>query len=112
MPLFEYECKACGHQFMQLILKAEEEKKLACPECSKKRLKKLISRCAYHQSEADRLAGFDDSRPQGLEFYKDSRNVGLKAQKMAQKAGVDLGDQFQETLEKARTGKILDDYEK
>jgi hypothetical protein len=40
---------------------------------------------------------------------KDSRNVGLWAKKRAQDMGVDLGSSFDETVEKARTGKILDE---
>jgi len=42
-------------------------------------------------------------------FYRDSRNVGLWAKKRAKEMGVDLGSQFEETVEKARSGKILDD---
>lgn len=111
MPIYEYECRACSKQFTVLILKVSEEDGLACPECSGTELLKLISRCAYHMSEGGRLATYDEKKKHGLDFYKDSRNIGLHAQKMANKMGVDLGEQFQNTLERARSGKILDDYE-
>ena len=68
-----------------------------------------MSRFAYHRSEASRLAEFDPKARRDPEFYKDSRNVGLWAKKRARDMGVDLGSQFEETVEKARTGKILDE---
>jgi hypothetical protein len=58
------------------------------------------------------LANFDTSRPKGNDFYKDSRNVGLWAKKRMRELGVDLGPKMDEIVERGRTGKILDDYEK
>jgi hypothetical protein len=72
-------------------------------------LTRLLSRFAYHQGETSRLNDFDTSVPRDESFYRDSRNVGLWAKKRAKEMGVDLGSQFDETVEKARSGKILDD---
>jgi hypothetical protein len=72
-------------------------------------MQRVMSRFAHHRSEASRLAAIDPSAPSGSDYYKDSRNVGLWAKKRAQELGVDLGSQFEETVEKARTGKILDE---
>ena len=55
------------------------------------------------------MAEFDASASSHPDFYKDSRNIGLWAKKRAQDMGVDLGPSFEETVEKARTGKILDE---
>jgi hypothetical protein len=55
------------------------------------------------------MAEFDPKAPKGNSFYNDDRNVGLWAQKRLNQLGVDLGPKFDETLEKARSGKILDD---
>ena len=47
MPIYEYECSACGHQF-------EEWQKISdppirkCPECGKRKVQKLISRNSFH----------------------------------------------------------------
>ncbi len=46
MPLYEYECCRCGTRFEALIQIAErerEEKKLACPQCSRHELRRLLS---------------------------------------------------------------------
>ncbi|MBW1850257.1 MAG: zinc ribbon domain-containing protein [Deltaproteobacteria bacterium] len=113
MPIYEYQCLACEKEFQRLVLKKEEEKDLPCPECGGFKIKRLISRVAYHASESGRLSAFDPSARQTDSFYSDSRNIGLSAQKRAQEMGVDLGEGFNEKLEKLRTdpGSVLKDNE-
>ncbi|MBW2095614.1 MAG: zinc ribbon domain-containing protein [Deltaproteobacteria bacterium] len=113
MPIYEYKCQGCGNTFQQLIFHKEEEAALCCPDCGGKQLRRLISRVAYHVSEADRLAEFNPGARQGDSFYKDSRNIGLQAKKRAQQMGVDLGSGFEEKLEKLRTdpGSVMKDSE-
>jgi len=47
MPLYEYECQACGHHL-------EEQQKMAdaalvtCPKCGKDELQRLISATSFH----------------------------------------------------------------
>jgi hypothetical protein len=65
-----------------------------------------------HQTEESRLASFDPSKPRGEDFYRDSRNVGLWTKKRMKEMGVDLGPKLDEIVEKGRTGKILEDYNK
>ena len=45
MPLYEYECKKCGSCFEELVFNSSE--KVACPECSSKRVSRLMSKCAF-----------------------------------------------------------------
>jgi hypothetical protein len=66
-----------------------------------------MSSFAVVESESARLSNFDTGRPRGESFYRDSRNVGLWAKKRAKEMGVDLGSKFDETVEKARTGKLI-----
>ena len=73
-------------------------------------MSRVISRVTYHRAEGDRLNEFDTRKPQGEEFYKDSRNIGLWAKKRAKELGADLGEKFDEVVESARTGKILEKY--
>lgn len=110
MPIYEYHCEACGRDQSVLFLSIQEASSSPrCQYCSTRRLTRLLSRFAYHQTEGARLQEFDTSAPRNESFYKDSRNVGLWAKKRAKDLGVDLGSQFEETVEKARSGKILDD---
>jgi putative FmdB family regulatory protein len=42
MPIYEYECGACGHQ-LEVIQKLSDEPLRICPTCGKEALKKLLS---------------------------------------------------------------------
>ena len=46
MPIYEYECKACGHRF-EAIQKISDDVLTECPECNKPELKKLISAAGF-----------------------------------------------------------------
>ncbi len=109
MPIYEYRCEVCSRLTAQLIFKPAEATLPACRACGSARTRRVLSGFAYHRSEASRLAEFDASASNHPDFYKDSRNVGLWAKKRAQDMGVDLGPSFEETVEKARTGTILDE---
>ena len=41
MPTYDYVCEACQHQF-ELFQSIKEEPKKQCPECGKKKLRRLI----------------------------------------------------------------------
>ena len=110
MPIYEYYCRACGRQQSLLFMKmGDVQKSPQCQYCKRRRLTRLLSRFAYHQGEEDRLKNLDTNAPRDETFYRDNRNVGLWAKKRAREMGVELGPQFDETVEKARSGKILDD---
>jgi putative FmdB family regulatory protein len=40
MPLYEYRCEKCGHQFEQLVSRAA---RVACPKCRAATVEKLFS---------------------------------------------------------------------
>jgi len=113
MPIYEYECQNCMQQFQRLVMKAEEVSSLVCPDCGDTRLKRLVSRVAYHLSEGDRIDSYDPSAGQSDAFMKDTRNIGLHAKKRAREMGVDLGSGFDAKVEKLRTnpGSVLDGTE-
>lgn len=46
MPIYEYECKACGHR-LEAIQKISDEPLTDCPECHEPQLKKLISAAGF-----------------------------------------------------------------
>jgi putative FmdB family regulatory protein len=47
MPIYEYQCGACGdrHEFIQKFSDAPKRK---CPGCGANRLKRLVSAAAFH----------------------------------------------------------------
>ncbi len=42
MPIFEFECKNCNHQFEELVFHSDESLP-TCPECKSGNAEKLIS---------------------------------------------------------------------
>lgn len=109
MPLYEYACGECGRKSTRLILRKGDEESLTCRHCGSGELKRLISRVAIHRTEADRLTDLDTRKQPDESYYRDNRNIGLRAKKRMKELGVDLGDAFEEKLEKARTTTNLDD---
>lgn len=47
MPIYEYECEACGQQH-EVIQKVSDPPLRECPACGEPRLRKLISAAAFH----------------------------------------------------------------
>ena len=85
---------------------------VTCKFCASPQVTRLLSSFRVHQTDESRLADLDTSKPRGDDFYRDSRNIGLWAKKRTRELGVDLGPKMDEIIEKGRSGKILDDYEK
>jgi putative FmdB family regulatory protein len=112
MPIYEYRCNHCTKEFSQLFLNPREIDKARCRFCNSKNITRLLSSFSVHQTEESRLSNFDTSKSRGREFYKDSRNIGVWAKKRMRELGVDLGSKMDEIIEKGRTGKILDEYNK
>jgi len=46
MPIYEYQCEACGHKLEKLQKLSDDPLKL-CPDCEKPEMKKLISAVAF-----------------------------------------------------------------
>ncbi|MCS5564653.1 MAG: zinc ribbon domain-containing protein [Methylococcales bacterium] len=46
MPIYEYECKGCGHKF-EAIQRISDGALQDCPECEQAELKKLISAAGF-----------------------------------------------------------------
>ncbi len=43
MPIYEFLCEDCGHEFETLLRNREEVSGLTCPKCKGRRLKRLMS---------------------------------------------------------------------
>ena len=47
MPIYEYGCSSCGHQFEE-IQKVSDAPLTECPKCGADQLRKLISAPSFH----------------------------------------------------------------
>ena len=112
MPIYEYRCNRCNKDFSHLFLNLKKVGQVFCKFCNSKDVTRLLSPFCVHQTEESRLSKFDTSKPRRDDFYKDSRNIGLWAKKRMRELGADIGPKLDEIVEKGRTGKILDEYNK
>jgi len=46
MPIYEYQCQACGHE-LEAIQKLSDDALTDCPQCGQPQLKKLISAAGF-----------------------------------------------------------------
>jgi putative FmdB family regulatory protein len=76
MPIYEYQCCGCGHQFEFLVLPASPAPE--CPKCSDHELTKLISLCAV-SSESTQQAHLKTARKQATKVHKDKQYEEHKA---------------------------------
>lgn len=49
MPIYEYRCKACGHE-LEKLQKMSDDALTDCPQCDKPELNKLISAAGFRLS--------------------------------------------------------------
>ncbi|MBI5582332.1 MAG: zinc ribbon domain-containing protein [Deltaproteobacteria bacterium] len=49
MPIYEYICQDCGHDFETLVIRSSE--KICCPQCQHENLERKMSRFAFKGSE-------------------------------------------------------------
>lgn len=91
MPTYEYECQACGHRFDE-FQSMKEEPLTRCPECKKKKLRRLFGTGAALLFRGD---GF---------YQTDYRSESYKAAAKAEKEATSGGDSAKADC-KAETGK-------
>lgn len=79
MPIFEFQCRSCGHQFEHLVLpwlqKAGETPE--CPTCHAKDVEKMLSICAI-SSEATRQSSLQKARKRQSSVTKEKETEEFK----------------------------------
>jgi len=58
MPMYEYECQACGSQFTLLRRMDQDDTDVCCGQCGGSKVERLFSLFAAHSKERN---GFDSS---------------------------------------------------
>jgi putative FmdB family regulatory protein len=59
MPVYEYACFACRKVVSVLIRRIDGGPKPACPDCGGRKLTRVISRFAFHQSLMSKMEQLD-----------------------------------------------------
>jgi len=83
MPIYEYACAACGHQFEEWQ-KITDKPVKTCPKCKAKKVERLISATSFHLKGggwySDLYAG---PKPNGSSEQGSSTDSGSKETKSA-----------------------------
>jgi putative FmdB family regulatory protein len=103
MPIYEYECLQCGSFCSRLVSRPRDPEDLVCDSCGSKELRRIISRVNYHLPQGERLASYASGAEKSDGFYRDSRNIGLRAEQMLKRAGVEPPDSFKAKLDNLRS---------
>ncbi len=66
MPIYEYQCRTCGHEF-ETMQKVSDAPEILCPSCGKPELSKLVSAAGFRLKgggwyETDFKAGSEKKR--------------------------------------------------
>ncbi|MCK9274280.1 MAG: zinc ribbon domain-containing protein [Syntrophales bacterium] len=103
MPIYEYECSSCGTIVSTLVRGYDDPDGLVCESCGSKELRRIISKVSFHLSQGDRINSYRTGSEKDDNFYRDSRNIGLRAEQMLKHAGVEPNDAFKSKLENLRS---------
>lgn len=76
MPIYEYQCKDCGHQFEQLVLPRSPAAE--CPSCGKRDLEQMISLSSV-SSKATRQANLQAAKKKNAAVHKEKAREEYKA---------------------------------
>jgi len=71
MPIYEYECRGCGHRFEELVLGTS---KPACPACRGADLERLLSPFMA-SSEGTRQSNLNTARKQQAKVQRDRQKA-------------------------------------
>ncbi len=61
MALREYHCARCGATFERIIRGGRDERKVTCPTCGERRVRRLLSRFSTGSSSSKGKAGSNGS---------------------------------------------------
>jgi hypothetical protein len=83
----------------------------ACPHCQSQNLKRRIGRVALGKSEDTRMdAMMDDSALAGID-EDDPRSIGRYMRQMSSEMGEDMGDEFNEVVDRLESGESPESIE-
>ncbi len=114
MPIYEYGCYDCRKRVNVFFrsFSEVETKAATCPRCGGVNLKRLISRVAFVRSEESRLENLaDPSSLAGLD-ENDPKSIARWMRKMSSEVGEDLGEDFNEVVDRLEAGEDPESIEK
>lgn len=119
MPVYEFRCQDCRRLVRLRLSFADYEAATAprsanapaCPHCHSQNLKRRIGRVALGKSDDARMdAMMDDSALAALD-EDDPQAIGKFMRQMSREMGEDMGDEFNEVVDRLESGESPDAIE-
>jgi putative FmdB family regulatory protein len=79
MPIYEYICRACGHEF-EVMQKVSDDPLKKCPHCGRLKLQKMISNTSFQlKGEGWYVTDFrDKGKPKEKDHKDKDKDLGAK----------------------------------
>jgi len=112
MPYYHYICQDCRRPARLFFSYAEYDTAVPiCSHCQSKNLRRRIGRIAVAKSEDTRMDSLmDDSAISGLD-EDDPKALGQFMRKMSREMGEDMGDEFNEVVDRLESGEAPETIE-
>ena len=105
MPVYDYACQGCNNRVGIRQSYAEYGvKKVTCPLCGSKNLKRLINKVRIAKSEDRRLDDMSDPSFLGDVDENDPKSMARAMRKMGAEMGEDLPPEFSEITDRLEAG--------
>jgi hypothetical protein len=83
----------------------DAELRAVCQHCGSKKLRRALSKFAYHRSTQRVLEDYG-SEPKSLDDYKDPRQIGRWAERKLDEYGIDMPKEAKDMIDAARDGEL------
>lgn len=112
MPAYEYRCLDCRKRFEVFMSYSEYgTRAVTCTHCGSARVQRRIGRVRVARSDESRLESLaDPDNLAGLE--DDPRTLGRMMRQMKSELGEDMGDVFDEVVDRLEKGQSPEDIER
>ncbi|MBZ5559344.1 MAG: zinc ribbon domain-containing protein [Acidobacteriia bacterium] len=80
MPLYDFQCRSCGHEFEALVRPADTVAP-ECPSCHGRDLKKLLSGFAVSSAEKTQAAADKKRKKEAAVAKRDNIAIDIEAEK-------------------------------
>lgn len=111
MPIYEYRCDDCRRRVSIFWRSFSEITEPRCPHCGGGRLTRLVSRVATLRSEESHLESLADSSALADLDENDPRSLARWMKRMSAEMGEDLGEEFNEVVERLEAGQSPEEIE-
>lgn len=114
MPFYDFKCLDCNRKvtiFYKSFAAYEEIEEHLCPKCGGVRLKRRIGRVAIARSEDSRFDALSEDDVLANLDENDPRSIGEYMRKMSQEMGEDMGDEFNEMVDRLEKGQKPEEIE-